>query len=319
LLYSDKKIFVPVSVIYGNRGEELMKIEEVAEATYWSVVQLPGARYTFSFYLIDENEGILIEPGPASMVPSIQQAMNQLGIRQLSHIIPTHIHLDHGGGAGTLAGLFVQANVILHPRGAKHAIDPSRLIEATKMAYGDDFELTYGPILPVPESQVKVLEDGDSISINGRELQIIYAPGHALHQIAIFDRKTGGLFCGEALGTPIPGDEFSALPSVSAQDFNMDLYLETIQKLKNLEPKMLFYSHEGGVREPENLFFRLVENTLMLRDVILEGLQNSETSERIEQRIQELLSSHLGPGAGSMAMDTTILGYTAHFRRKGLI
>ena len=296
-----------------------MKIEEVAEATYRLETILPGADYTFSVYLIRETGGVLIEPGPASMVPYIQEGMKQLGIRSLSFIIPTHIHLDHGGGTGRLAELFPHASVVLHPRGAKHLADPSRLIEGTKMAYGDDFELAYGPILPVPEPQIRVPADGEMIGINGRQLQIVYAPGHALHHIAVYDRKTGGLFCGEALGLPVPGSENTALPSVSAQDFYLDLYLETIQKLKKLEPRVLFYSHDGGVKETGELISGLEDSTQILGDVILEGLRNGEPTESIERRIQELLSSRLGVRTKAMSMKTTILGFTAYFRKKGLI
>jgi len=296
-----------------------MKIEEVAEATYRLETILPGALYTFSAYLIRETEGVLIEPGPASMVPSIQEGMKQLGIRSLSHIIPTHIHLDHGGGVGRLAELFPQARVVLHPRGARHVADPSRLIDGTRMAYGNDFELTYGPILPVPESQIKVPADGEIININGRDLQIFYAPGHALHHIAVYDRKTGGLFCGEALGQPVSGDTGLALPSVSAQDFYLDLYLETIQKLERLKPRLLFFSHTGGVREPAELIANLKESTLILGDTILKGLKNDESTESIEHKIQESLSSQLGVKTGRMSMETTILGYTTYYRKKGLI
>jgi glyoxylase-like metal-dependent hydrolase (beta-lactamase superfamily II) len=296
-----------------------MKIEEVAEATYRLETILPGARYTFSAYLIRETEGVLIEPGPASMVPYIQEGMKQLGIRSFSCIIPTHIHLDHGGGVGRLAELFPHASVVLHPRGAKHVTNPSRLIEGTRMAYGDDFEFTYGPILPVPEPQTKVPADGEMMSINGRELQIVYAPGHSLHHIAVYDRKTGGLFCGEALGQPIRGSENTALPSVSAQDFYLDMYLETIQKLKKLKPRMLFYSHDGGVKEPGELISGLTDSTQILGDVILQGLRNSESTESIDRRIHELLSSHLGVRIEAMSMETTILGYTTYFRKKGLI
>jgi glyoxylase-like metal-dependent hydrolase (beta-lactamase superfamily II) len=296
-----------------------MKIEEVAEATYRLEAILPRALYTFSVYLIKGTEGVLIEPGPAAMVPFIQEGMKQLGIRSLSCIIPTHIHLDHGGGAGKLAELFPQARVVLHPRGARHITDPSRLIEGTRMAYGNDYELTYGPILPVPESQIKVPADGEVIDVNGRELQILYAPGHALHQISIYDRKTRGLFCGEALGQPVSGDADTVLPSVSAQDFYLDLYLETIQKLEKLRPRLLFYSHNGGVREPADLISSLKESTLLLENVILAGLKNGDTNETIEKRIQEALSSQLGIRADTMSMETTILGYATYYRSKGLI
>lgn len=297
-----------------------MRIEQVAEAIYRLEEQLPGARYIFSVYLIDENEGVLIEPGPTSMVPTIQEGMKRLGIHRLSYIIPTHIHMDHGGGVGKLAALFPQAKVVFHPRAVRHALNPSRLTEATKMAYGDDFESTYGPILPVPESQILSVEDGEIMRINARELQIMYTPGHAPHQIAIFDRKTGGLFCGEALGVPIPGDGSFALPSISVQDFNPDLYLETIERLKRLAPRVLFYSHDGGVRMPEKLITSLAENTQVLRDTILEGLRNGETIESIIPRVSVLLSGYAGKGTGTMSsIEETVLGYTTYFSKKGLI
>jgi glyoxylase-like metal-dependent hydrolase (beta-lactamase superfamily II) len=210
---------------------ETVKIETIAESLYRLEVKSPRARYIFAVYLIDEGGGVLLEPGPASIIPSIQEGMKRLGMKGLSYIIPTHIHLDHGGGSGELAALFPQAKVVVHPRGLKHMLDPSRLIEGTKKAYGDDFELIYGAILPVPQSQLVVPVDGETLSINGRELQIVYAPGHAYHQIAVFDKKTSGLFCGEALGVLLPGKGGFALPSVSVPDFNPDLYLETIEKL----------------------------------------------------------------------------------------
>lgn len=296
-----------------------MKIEEVAEATYRLETILPGAYYTFAAYLIRKTKGVLIEPGPASMVPSIQEGMKQLGMQELSFVIPTHIHLDHGGGVGRLAELFPNTRVVLHPRGAKHVTNPSRLIEGTRMAYGDDFEAIYGPILPVPESQIMVPADGEIISINERELQIVYAPGHSLHQIAVHDRKTGGLFCGEALGQPIRGSENTALPSISAQDFYLDMYLETIEKLKKLEPRLLFYSHDGGVKEPDELISRLTDSTRTLGDVILQGLRNGQSTKYINRKIHESLSSRLGIRTETMNMETTILGYTSYFRKKGLI
>ena len=257
-----------------------MKIETIAESLYRLEVILPRGRYLFTVYLIDAGGGVLIEPGPASIVPSIQEGMKQLGMKGLSYIIPTHIHMDHGGGSGALAVLFPQARVVVHPRGLKHMLDPSRLIEGTKKAYGDDFELKYGAILPVPQFQLVVPADGETLSINGRKLQIVYAPGHAPHQIAIFDKKTSGLFCGEALGVPLPGEEGVALPAVSVADFNPDLYVETIQKLKQLNPRVLYFSHNGGVRDPDKLFDSLEHNMRFLRDGILGGAKTRRDCRR---------------------------------------
>ncbi len=294
-------------------------IEEVAEATYRLSVGMEGARDPYSAYLLTEDETVLIEPGPEAMVPSILDGMKRLGLKRLSYVIPTHIHMDHGGGAGKMARLFPKARVVVHPRGVRHAVDPSRLIAATKLAYSDNFEHIYGSILPIPESQVQVAADGDTIRAGGRKLSIIHTPGHAAHHMAIFDGKTHGLFCGEALGVPIPGTETSALPSVSVGDLDVDLYLASIEKLKKLRPRVLFYSHDGGVRAPDDIFSRVAETTVMLRDVILEGLRSGDTIEQIERRIRERLSGPVGAKAEAMGMAQTITAYAAYFRKKGMV
>ena len=174
-----------------------MNLEEVAEKTYRLGVEIPELDINFAVYFIHESGGVIIEPGPTAIIPSIQEAMKQLGMNSPAYIIPTHIHLEHGGAIGSLARLFPGSKVVLHPVGVKHSIEPSRLIRSTKMAFGDDFEAHYGPILPVPESQVVSAEDGEIVSIGNRELQIIHAPGHAPHHIAILTDRQKGFFLGK--------------------------------------------------------------------------------------------------------------------------
>ncbi len=269
----------------------MIDIDEVAEGTYQLKTTLPGVDIVFSVYLIHETKGVLIEPGPAAAIPSIQEGMRHLGMEQLAYIIPTHIHLDHAGGVGKLAELFPQAKVVLHPQGVKHIIDSSRLIKSTKITYGDDFEAHYGPILPVPELQIEVPVDKEIITIDGRELQIIYTPGHAPHHIAIFDRKTRGLFCGEALGVPRSGDKSLALPSGAPPGFDLEIYLETMERLRELKPQILFYSHDGVGKEPEKLISEAAENSRIFGDIIMKALKRGETVKAIHYRIREYVSS----------------------------
>ncbi len=297
----------------------MINIEEVAEKTYRIPVLIPKVNTIFAVYFIHETKGVVIEPGPTATIPSIQEAMKQLGMKELTYIIPTHIHIDHAGATGSLARLFPHAKVMLHPAGVKHAIDPSRLIESTKMAFGDDFEEYYGPILPVPKSQVEVPSDGEIISIDGRELQIIHAPGHATHHIAIFDQKTRGLFCGEALGLPHAGAESSPLPAAAPPSFNIEVYLKTIERLRELHPRILFYSHDGVGRKPEELISRVTENTKFFGDVILKALRAGETTEAINHKIQELISSRLGINLQDMDVGMTIRGFVFYFKKQGLV
>ena len=291
----------------------MVAVREVAEKIYRLEVQVPGIDRVFAVYLINEEKAVLIEPGPAAVVPSIQKGMKQLRMEELSYIIPTHIHLDHGGGIGQLAELFPQATVALHPLGMKHAIDPSRLIQSTRTAFGDDFDVHWGPILPVPESQVKVPLDGETISLNSRELQFIYAPGHASHHMAVLDQKTGGLFCGEALGMPRPGAEDFPVP-FATPGFDMEAYLETVERLKGLKPRMLFYSHGGVGREPEKLISQAVENANIFGDIILRALKDGEAPEAISRRLQDYVSAvRSGLNLGKVDTEMTILGYAAYF------
>lgn len=297
----------------------MTKLEEVAEATYQLAMSLSGGQFGHStYFIVREGSAVLIEPGPAALVPLIREGAERLGIQRLSHIIPTHIHMDHAGGTGDLAGHYPEAKVVLHPRAARHAIDPARLIAATKLSSGDDFADTHGTIRPVPESQIQVAEDGETLDIGDRELQIVHTPGHAAHQIAILDRKTGGLFCGEALGVPMP-EEDSALPSVSIPELDVEAYLATIDKLRRLEPRMLFYSHEADVRAPEPIISRLAENTALLGDLVLEGLKNGDDLEKIRRRARRALGERLSAGTRVGGLEGMVEGYANYFRKQGLV
>ena len=297
----------------------MINIDEVAEQTYRIEVPIPEVDAIFTVYFIHETKGVIIEPGPTATIPSIQESMKQLGMKELAYIIPTHIHMDHAGAIGRLAQLFPHAKVVLHPMAVKHAIDPSRLIESTKMAFSNDFEDYYGPILPVPQSQLMSIEDEQTISIDDRELQIIHAPGHAPHHMAIFDRKTRGLFCGEALGIPRTGAESSPLPAAAPPSFDIEIYLNTIERLRKLHPRILFYSHDGVGKNPEELISNVVENTKAFGNVILKALRKEETTEAVRERVQEYISNHLGIKAKGTEVDMTIRGFIFYFQKNQLI
>ena len=296
----------------------MTNIKEIAERTYRIQVQVPNIYNTFTVYFIHETKGVIIDPGPTSAIPSIQETMRELGMKELAYIIPTHVHVDHGGATGSLAQLFPHSRVILHALGKEHLIDPSRLIESTRMAYGDDFEDHLGPIISVPESQIDTPEDGKKIAIGGRELQIIYAPGHAPHHIAVFDLKTRGLFCGEALGMRTKTAESSPLPNAAPPSFDMDVYLETITKLAELKPKVLFYAHNGVGRNPEVLIAKVTENTRTFGDMILKALKDGEPATNIDHKIKEYVSTHLGVDTNAVDTRMAVEAFVQYFRKKSL-
>jgi len=291
-------------------------MEEVGEGIFRVEVRIPKVDVIFAVYLIRGTQGVIVEPGPANGAPLIQETIKKLGMKEVAYIIPTHIHLDHAGAAGTLAQLFPQAKVIVHPQAAKHLIDPSRLMESTKMAFGDDFETTFGRTIPIPESQIKTPEDGEIISIDGRKLQVIYSPGHAPHHMAIFDEKTRGLFCGEALGIPLAGAELSPIPIAAPPSFDIDVYIETIGKLAELNPRILFYSHNGIGRQPDKLIPRAVDNTRIFGDIIQKALKSGETNGAIKQRVRDYISSSMGANVEGVDVDMSVDGFIFYFKKK---
>jgi glyoxylase-like metal-dependent hydrolase (beta-lactamase superfamily II) len=286
----------------------MVQIEDVADHTYRIEILIPGIDTVFAVYLVGEGPAVLIDPGPTNTVPFIQQAMDQLGVKDLSHIIPTHIHMDHAGAAGHLARLFPNAKIVIHPRGAQHAINPSRLIEGTSRVFGDDFADLYGPILPVPEIRVQTPGDGDRITIGERELRIVHTPGHAPHHLAIFDPKTKGLFAGEALGLPSAGP-LSPLPAAAPPSFDLEEYLASMEKLRRLSPEMILYSHDGIGKNPELLISKAIENTKIVADVILKALKEGSSDEAIRSKLLDSLSVNDG---------MTHLGFIVYFKKKNL-
>ena len=133
-----------------------------------------------SFYLLQSGaECAVIETGTVHSVPTLERLLADKGIApsQVRYIIPTHVHLDHAGGAGLMMQRFPQAKLLVHPRGARHLVDPGKLVAASRQVYGDElFAQLYGEIPPVPASRVVEMADGESVSLAGRELLFRHTP-----------------------------------------------------------------------------------------------------------------------------------------------
>lgn len=296
----------------------MLDVHQVAEKVYRFETPIARLASVFAVYLIAEGGGVLIEPGPTAAVAAIREAMSYVGMKDLAYIIPTHIHMDHAGGMGTLAQFYPGAQVLVHPRARKHAVDPSRLIEGTRMVFGPSFESTYGPIEPVPESQVRVPEDGEIVSVNGRELQIVYSPGHAQHHIAVFDRSVRGIFCGEALGMLVDAASQFALPAVAPPNFDQALYLGSMERLRLLNPQVLFYSHGGVGREPDVLISTAAESTRIFGDIILTALKEGAPQPEIARRINDYAIRRFSVRIDEAGLAMLVSGYTVYYKNTGL-
>lgn len=296
-----------------------MDIQEAADGIFTFQSPVKGITRVLTSYVIRVTPAVLIDPGPATAIPYVLEALKQLGITELSYVIPTHIHLDHAGAIGQLSSLYPAAKMVLHPSAVRHMADPSRLIDSTRMAFGEHFEDTWGAIIAVPESHMKIVEDGETIDAAGRNLKIVYSPGHAPHHISIFDEKTGGIFSGEALGVPRPGAEDFPLPAVVPPSFDPDTYLDSIRKLQALKPRFIFYGHDGVSSEPEKMIEIVYQNTLAMGDIVLKALKVGDTPKQAGEKIQQFVEEKTGVHSEFSDRSMTVVAYLQYYKKKGLI
>jgi glyoxylase-like metal-dependent hydrolase (beta-lactamase superfamily II) len=202
-------------------------------------------------YLLTGPAPVLVETGSQSSVPALLEALGKLGVSasDLAAVAVTHIHLDHAGGVGDVARAFPSATVYVHPRGARHLVDPTKLVDSAGRVYGSLLDSLYGRLDPTPEERIHVLEDGEEIHVGpGRVLVTVDSPGHAKHHLALHDSATGLLFAGDAVGVRLP-DAGVLRPSTPPPDFDLAQALHSLERLAARRPTGLALAHYGLVTD----------------------------------------------------------------------
>ena len=206
-------------------------------------------------YLIEGPAPVLVETGSQSSVPALLRALDDLGVspNDLAGVAVTHIHLDHAGGVGDVARAFPNATVYVHEKGARHLVDPSRLVDSAARVYGELLDKLYGRLDPTPAERVHVLEDGETVDVGGgRTLTTVDSPGHAKHHLALHDSQSGILFVGDAVGVRLP-DAGVLRPSTPPPDFDLDQALHSLDKFAARRPTGIALAHYGLVPDPSTI------------------------------------------------------------------
>ena len=189
-------------------------------------------------YLIEGPRPVLVETGSQSSVRALLAALEELGVGagDLAGVAVTHIHLDHAGGAGDVARAFPNATVYVHEKGARHLVDPTKLVNSAAMVYGDLLDSLYGRLDPTPAERLHVLADGEELPIgDGRMLTTVDSPGHAKHHLALHDSASGILFVGDAVGVRLP-DAGVLRPSTPPPDFDLDQAVHSLHRFAERHP-----------------------------------------------------------------------------------
>jgi glyoxylase-like metal-dependent hydrolase (beta-lactamase superfamily II) len=209
-----------------------------------------GQREFGGVYLLEGPERALVESGTSHTVGEVLQALAAAGVEPATvrHLLVTHIHLDHAGGAGFLLDHMPQARVVVHERGMRHLADPSRLLESAAKALGAAAG-DYGTLKPVPPERLLGVSGGEVLDLGGRELEVIYSPGHARHHVCYLDRPSGALFAGDAAGIFLPRDG-RIIPTTPYPEFDLPTAMGTMDSLLERHPSLLLFTHFGAHPAP---------------------------------------------------------------------
>lgn len=213
-----------------------------------------------AYLIVDTGRAAFIDTGHNAAVPRLLEALDAIGLPReaVDWVIPTHVHLDHAGGAGLLMRHLPGARALIHPRGARHLIDPTALVEGARAVYGVEVvRQTYGTIEPIEAARVVESHDGQRIPLGSRELLLIDTPGHARHHHCIWDERSRGWFTGDTFG--ISYREFDGadgawiFPSTTPVQFEPEALRSSVQRMMAMQPQCLYPTHFGRVGGVERL------------------------------------------------------------------
>lgn len=246
-------------------------------------------------YLIRQGRSAaLVECGTNPSVPGILATLDSLGVarEQVRYLCPTHVHLDHGGGAGLLMRELPNAQLIAHPRAAAHFIDPSKIKAGATAVYGADMvKQLYGELLPITAERVTVAEDGHRIRIEDRELLFIDSPGHARHHYSIWDAQSQGFFTGDTFGLSyreldVAGKPW-VMPTTTPVQFEPDAWQTTLDRYLSFKPQRMFLTHYGVV---DNVAALAQQLRVGLRDYCEIARRHADSSQRHQAILDDLMA-----------------------------
>jgi glyoxylase-like metal-dependent hydrolase (beta-lactamase superfamily II) len=237
-------------------------------------VNLTRPRDAAAHLVVDEGRAAFVDTGTTHSLPALLHALDSRGIGRgdVDWVLTTHVHLDHAGGAGALMRELPNARCAIHPRGARHLVDPAQLIAGSRTVFGEGrYDRMYGEIAPIEASRVFIVEDGARIRLGGRELELIHTPGHALHHYCIVDLANALIFSGDTFGLSyrdfdVDGRAF-IFPTTTPVHFDPQALCASVDRLMSYQPRSIFLTHYAEVTELERLAREMKERVLAFADL----------------------------------------------------
>lgn len=260
-----------------------------------------------SHLLVDHGRAAFVDTGTTLSVPNLLAALDARGIGrdQVDWVLTTHVHLDHAGGAGELMRQLPNARCATHPRGARHLVDPAKLIAGSIAVYGETrYRELYGDIVPVAEDRMFVPGDGERISVGRRNLELIHTPGHALHHYCVVDLDTRRIFPGDNFGISyrdfdVDGREL-IFPTTTPVHFDPVAMRSSIDRLMAYRPVAMYLTHYSQVlqldRLADDLKRRVDELAQLARSLATEPDRASRLRSEMFALMSAWLDAHGYPG-----------------------
>jgi glyoxylase-like metal-dependent hydrolase (beta-lactamase superfamily II) len=240
------------------------------------------------------GEVALVDPGPSSCLDRLEEGLHAEGIRlaDVTHLLLTHIHLDHAGAAGTLVRRHPRITVLVHERGAAHLVAPEKLLESATRLYGSEMDRLWGEFLAVPAGNVRALAGGERVDVAGRRFDVAYTPGHASHHVSYFDAGSGIAFVGDTGGISIGGGYI--LPPTPPPDIDVEAWTASAARIEAWSPGTLFLTHFGPSPRPAAAHLQtLLENLQTMSGIARATLTEEGTDEERRMRFAERVRNEL--------------------------
>jgi glyoxylase-like metal-dependent hydrolase (beta-lactamase superfamily II) len=242
-----------------------------------------------SFLLLGGNSAAIVETGPTSCLEHLQAGLKANGVspEDVWEVLLTHIHLDHAGASGHLAGLLPNATFYVHELGYPHLADPSKLVTSATRIYGERMDELWGEARPVPEERLVVLGDGEEIGAAGGRLVAHDTPGHAYHHLAYLEPDSGSLFAGDVAGIRLPGQSY-VRPPTPPPEIDVEAWVRSIENIRKMAPVTLHPTHFGSYEDVDRhlseLEQRLQDWLLFVEGRSHEGASREEISEELRTK-----------------------------------
>lgn len=271
--------------IYQATDGEKTHTKEIAKNLFIVDLETGGFKNLIASYILKGNKTIIVETGPTSSIPNLLLGLRELKVKpeDVEYVALTHVHIDHGGGAGTLLKSLPNAKVVVHSKGAPHLKDPAKLWDATWEVLGNVANMWGEPEI-VPVDRLIVAEEGMIFDAgNGVKLKAVETPGHASHNLSYYEYLNEAVFSGDSAGAYL--SEFDTVFPTTPPPFRPDIALTSLDKLVSLNPKILCYTHFGSAADAVR---RLQDYALQLKlwlSITEEGVKKNESPEAIREAI----------------------------------